>query len=513
MKTELIAEKGKILSRAFQLGPDQCVCLGRGEDADIQILDAGLSRQHCTLTREGDHFVLRDLGSRNGCWVNGIRIKESTLKAGDKVQLGGLVFEFRVSEDRRRRPANLITSVPEGAPGDVRDKIDLGESGLMSLPPEFQNVENYKRIQRDLSTIYRVGNLIQSETNLQRLYTRVIGAIFDVIAADRCYLLIENRGRNALSVAAARSAAQEGVKDVDSPDSSGFSHTIADKAYEDGVAVMRVDALTDDRFSQADSVIIQDIRSVMCVPLEDQTRCFGVIYVDTVGRSQAFRRHDLELLTAVAKQAGIAIQRVLLMEEVTALLHGTTRALVATIEAKDKYTHGHSERVTEYALHIARALGLPDSKMKFLELAGFMHDIGKIGVAENILNKKEPLTDEEWEVIRQHPVVGADIIVNIERTDTISRAVRHHHERWNGSGYPGGLAGEKISPLGRILAVADAFDAMTSARPYRDSRSSEYAIQELLKGAGEQFDPEIVEVFCREFKEGRIRAALKPPPA
>jgi len=509
LKTELVAEKGKLLSRGFQLEPGQCLCLGRGEDADIQILDIGLSRRHCSLTREGDHFIIRDLSSRNGTWVNGIRVKETALKGGDKVQLGGLVFEFRVSPDRRRRPANLITSVPERTSGEVRDRIDLSKSGLMDLPPAFQNVENYKRIQRDLSTIYRVGNLIHSETDLQRLYERVTGAIFDVIAADRCYLLIESKDRSRLSVAATRSAG-DGEEDRDNPDSTGFSHTIVDKVYQEGIAVMRSDALTDDRFSQADSVILQDIRSVMCVPLEDQARRFGVIYVDTVGRSQAFRRHDLELLTAVARQAGIAIQRVLLMEEVTALLHGTTRALVATIEAKDKYTHGHSERVTEYSLQIARAMGLSEAKTKLLELAGFLHDIGKIGVAEGILNKEEPLTDEEWQVIRQHPAVGADIIANIEGTDAISLAVRHHHERWDGSGYPDGLAGNEISPLGRILAVADAFDAMTSARPYREARSSEYAIEELLKGSGSQFDAEIVEVFCREFREGRIRAALKP---
>jgi len=490
MKTELVAEKGKVLSRAFQLEDGQRVVLGRGEDVDVQILDAGLSRRHCSITRQGEHFVIRDLNSRNGTYINGVRVKEAILNPGDKVQLGGLVFEFRVGPDRRRRPANLITAIPEDSRGEICARIEPGESALMELPPEFQNLENYRRIQRDLSMIYRIGNLINAERAPQQLYQRVVESILEATGADRCVLLVESADRQRLEVAATQ--ARPGRKQPDGP---CFSHTIVEEAYRNQVCVLRSDALSDERFSRADSVILQDIRSVMGVPVESPERCLGAIYVDTVGRHEAFRRHDLELLAAIGKQAGIAIQAAQLLDRVRQLLRGTVRALVATIEAKDRYTRGHSERVTRLAVHLARAMNLPREDLDILDLSGYLHDIGKIGVSEVILNKSGSLSAEEWEVIRRHPIVGAEIIANLGDTEAIARVIRHHHERWDGKGYPDGLAGEDIPRLARILAVADAFDAMTSERPYRSARSAREAIEELRRGAGTQFEPAVVTAF------------------
>jgi len=186
------------------------------------------------------------------------------------------------------------------------------------------------------------------------------------------------------------------------------------------------------------------------------------------------------------------------------VLYGAVRALVAAIEAKDEYTRGHSERVTEYALTMARHFDLKDDRINTLELAGFLHDIGKIAVPESILHKPGRLTDEEFEVIKQHPRTGHDILRQMEGTEALAEVVLHHHERWDGKGYPEGLTGSDIPLLSRLLAVADTFDAMGSKRPYRDRIVQSAVLDEIKRNAGSQFDPEVAEALLKEAEAGRI---------
>ena len=172
-------------------------------------------------------------------------------------------------------------------------------------------------------------------------------------------------------------------------------------------------------------------------------------------------------------------------------------ALAYALEAKDRYTSGHSLRVAEMSVAIARELGLPPDRIDSIRLAGQVHDIGKIGVRETVLNKPAKLTDEESKQIKRHCEIGEHILSPIVDDEEILNMVRHHHERHNGTGYPDGLSGEQI-PLGaRILAVADAFDAMTSERPYREVMSGEEACAEIERGKGTQFNAEVVEAFLR----------------
>lgn len=176
-------------------------------------------------------------------------------------------------------------------------------------------------------------------------------------------------------------------------------------------------------------------------------------------------------------------------------------ALVRAIEAKDTYTQGHSERVTKYALMVGKELGFSPNEMKLLEFAGLLHDIGKIGIRESVLMKVEPLTKEEFAEITTHPRIGYRIIELVRFLEQIRGAVLHHHERFNGNGYPDHLSGEEIPLWARIIAVADAFDAMQSERSYRCAFSTEKAIEELIKGKGGQFDPKIVDIFLKVLKE------------
>jgi putative nucleotidyltransferase with HDIG domain len=174
----------------------------------------------------------------------------------------------------------------------------------------------------------------------------------------------------------------------------------------------------------------------------------------------------------------------------------TLRALVTALDTRDEETQGHSLRVVKYTLKLAELMGIDDPDiLKLLEYGSLLHDIGKIGIPDNILKKPGKLTEQEWDVMRTHPTVGYNILHNIEFLDEASQVVLHHHERWDGSGYPDGLKGETI-PLGaRIFAVVDTVDAMTSERPYRKALTFENASGELLKYSGIQFDKQVVEAF------------------
>jgi diguanylate cyclase (GGDEF)-like protein/putative nucleotidyltransferase with HDIG domain len=170
-------------------------------------------------------------------------------------------------------------------------------------------------------------------------------------------------------------------------------------------------------------------------------------------------------------------------------------ALVSTVETRDPYTYGHSRKVNTYAVALAEAIGLSPDDASKVSTAALLHDIGKIGIPDKVLNKKGKLSREDWEAIKSHPRLGANIVGNMPQLVSCVSSILHHHERWDGGGYPEGLKGEEIPIEARILAIADSFEAMTSARPYRPALSLEEVIKELRQGAGLQFDPKLVEVF------------------
>jgi putative nucleotidyltransferase with HDIG domain len=183
--------------------------------------------------------------------------------------------------------------------------------------------------------------------------------------------------------------------------------------------------------------------------------------------------------------------------EIARARHEISLAIVGALDLRDTETEGHSLRVQGLSLAIARALGCTEEEMEIIGLGALLHDIGKIGVSDQVLRKPGPLTDEEWEEIRRHPELGYRFLRRLTIAGAVADIVRAHHERWDGRGYPLGLAGEEI-PLGaRIFAVADAFDAMTSNRPYRRARTRDEAIAEIVRCSGTQFDPRVVEAFLQ----------------
>ncbi|HZM17615.1 MAG TPA: HD domain-containing phosphohydrolase, partial [Candidatus Krumholzibacteria bacterium] len=217
-----------------------------------------------------------------------------------------------------------------------------------------------------------------------------------------------------------------------------------------------------------------------------------------------FTADDLVMLTAVCNFAGPALEGARLYSELHRTYLSTVRAFVSSLEAKDAYTRGHSERVADYARIVGGNMGLGRHEIDMLVFGAVLHDIGKIGVAEGILNKPGPLTPEEWRIVRAHPEMGARIISNIEYLEPALGLILHHHERIDGRGYPHGLVGSDIELGTRIVTVVDSFDAMTTNRPYRQAMPVEKAIALLRGNAGRQFDPEIVERFIDLLEAGSI---------
>ncbi|HWM94846.1 MAG TPA: HD domain-containing phosphohydrolase [Thermoanaerobaculia bacterium] len=187
------------------------------------------------------------------------------------------------------------------------------------------------------------------------------------------------------------------------------------------------------------------------------------------------------------------------------LFIGNMRAFVAAIDAKDPYTRGHSERVAAYSRTIARYLQLPEEVQHKVWISGLLHDVGKIGVEDQVLRKEGKLTAEEFEQMKMHTVIGADIMTPIEQLREMVPGIRSHHEAWNGRGYPDGLKGEQIPLYGRIIGVADTFDAITTNRPYQQAFSLDYAVETIKKLTGSRFDAKIVTAFLRAFEAGDIR--------
>jgi putative nucleotidyltransferase with HDIG domain len=199
--------------------------------------------------------------------------------------------------------------------------------------------------------------------------------------------------------------------------------------------------------------------------------------------------------------AATAIDNIEVNKEVQKYINGTIRALIATVEAKDEWALGHAARVGRYALMMAKEMNLPKDDIRQLEYLALLHDIGMIGVPESLLKRKGQLTSEEWVTLRRHTEIGANIVNAIEFIKDGAKVIKHHHEWYNGAGYPDGLKGEAIPFFSRIIAVAEAFDSMTSTTCYREPVELTAAIVELKTHAGKQFDPELVAIFLAALKK------------
>jgi len=248
----------------------------------------------------------------------------------------------------------------------------------------------------------------------------------------------------------------------------------------------------------------RDLLSVMLVPLKIREKVFGVLTAGIRGCDRRFSEKDLYYLSFMAQSAAQSIENLALYENIYENLFATLYAFVNAVEARDLYTRQHSSRVTGISLIIGQQLGCSTEELDILNFAGHLHDIGKIGIRDDILLKPGRLTDEEFEKIKQHPAIGANILEQMGMWEKERQIIRCHHERFDGTGYPDGLKEDQIPFLARILSVADVYDAMASDRAYRKRMEEKIILKVIHEGSGSQFDPDIVAAFDAVYNQGII---------
>ncbi len=339
---------------------------------------------------------------------------------------------------------------------------------------------------KEITLLYDLVEKVASCLDRREVARLVIEQARRVIEFDRMSLWVLGREEGGLELLAAHGQAAEAGETATMRSDQG----VVGSVLASGQAEIVNDVAADSRFVAGAA----RIGSLMCAPLKTSEAIIGVSCLSSE-QPVSYKAEDLKLFSTLTYQAAVAIENASLYEQLQEAFYTTVYTLAETIEKRDPYTGNHTKRVMEYSLAIGNTLGLGQQDLTRLQLAAVLHDVGKIGVRDNVLLKEGPLTAEEFAQIKQHSAYGAEIVCNIKKMKDIIPGVRHHHERFDGRGYPDGLAGEEIDLIARIIAVADTFDAMITDRPYRKGLDIDTAFAELRKNAGGQFDPRVVEAF------------------
>ena len=360
---------------------------------------------------------------------------------------------------------------------------------------------------RQLVTLNRIVQELNATLNVQEVFAVVARYLAELVPHDRASIALFDETRRHFTifslVEAQESQLREGV-------SLPVDATAAARDLLAGRPHLTPDLTAELEYPAERLLFESGCRSRVNVPLMVHHEVIGALNLAST-RLNAFQAADLPLLEQIAADIAAALEKARLFEEtqrrseeIAKLLRQlqesydqTLAALCTALDIRDRETEGHSRRVAELACAIAREMGLSEDELTHLFRGGLLHDVGKIGIPDAVLHKREPLTEEEWQLMRQHPLLGARILQDIDFLAQAVDVVLFHQERYDGEGYPYGLRGSEIPLLARIFAVADAYDAMTSHRPYREAMSHEEAVAEIVRHSGTQFDPEVVQAFLR----------------
>lgn len=347
---------------------------------------------------------------------------------------------------------------------------------------------------RTLRDIYRFANQLNSLDSLDVVLESIVEFVADFMVSERVSIMLLDEEGEYLTIATAVGLEEEVIRNT----RVQRGEAIAGKVFETQKA-LRIDDISNikpevEQFSKYKAFISFPL---IQAPLKSQMNPLGIINVTNRFGDQPYTALDLRNLDFIADTASVAINNQIKGIKLQESYFATMKSLALALDAKDRYTAGHSESVQRYSVSIAQQMGLNQQEISNIDRAGALHDIGKIGIPDVIINKPGRLTPEEFEKIKEHPALGEQMILPIPFLNSARGIIRHHHERFDGRGYPDGVSGQEIELGARIMAVADTFDAMTSDRPYREARSVEEAMAELNRCRNTQFDPTAVEAFER----------------
>jgi len=400
-------------------------------------------------------------------------------------------------EEQLQEIENLNVSLEERI-----EEIEEANYKIADLAGELEDKNtNLEKAVAKLSTLYTVGLAINTTMESKPLFELVVRTTMETLQGQIGYIMLHDRQQNVLKV------------------TTILGHDTYNQA--DGVLAMKPSSVSAWVINNGKPRLITDIsetpefdrmsamgyerKTLICAPLKVKGEIIGTITVVNKLDDTVYTNEDLDLLNTIAAQASIAIKNAQLYEDQQKTYLNTIHALVSAIEASDSYTRGHSERVTSYCMEMAKKLELPDERLKIIERAAILHDIGKIGIDLSLLHKEGRLTPEDIHELQQHPVIGMKILEPIEFLSDVRLCIGQHHERYDGRGYPNKVSADQLLLESRLLAIADSFDAMTSDRPYRRALPLEVAIKELTDNAGTQFDPELVPHFVEILESGTFK--------
>lgn len=398
------------------------------------------------------------------------------------VILVSMVIGYLLSNLRRRKKHSALIPSKSYPP--------LSTEELPSK--EEESLEKKLMLEESIEIIQKLTQAISSSFSLDDLAHEIVRTTAQILNVEICTLLLLDEKGEKLSMAAGVGIDQDLINTT----------TILNGEEISGTAT---------KFNE--TIIINDLEkkrslynlkydvcyknSLISMPLSIKNKTIGTMNLSSRKIGKPFSPVDITLIRIIALESAIAIQNLKLLEEQQKSYLNTIIALASAVDARDPYTYRHSNNVTKYSVRMAKEMKLPYRAIENIRQAGLLHDIGKIGISDAILSKNGKLTDEEYLQIKTHPAKGEGIIKSLPFLNEIAKIIRHHHEKFDGKGYPDSIGSEIIEFGARILAVADSFDAMTTDRPYRKALTLEEAKNELLKNKNTQFDPRIVECFLQ----------------
>lgn len=379
---------------------------------------------------------------------------------------------------------------------------------LKTLAPELMlAIENARlldearRRAQEFKTLARLSNILNSVLDQKTIRQKTMESVVELLKFETGSLYLIDEEKNELYFEVALGENNIGLKKQRLKMGEGVAGWVAEK----GKSLLLTDTSKDSRWARhiAELSNLKTL-NMITVPVKAKNKTIGVLQAINKLEGKKPTGNDLHLLENLSDQVAIALENTRLYEEQKAMFKETAEAIVTAIEKRDPYTGGHTKRVRDYCLALAKRLDSPEIDMEWLELAAILHDTGKIGVDDQVLRKPGLLSDEEFEKMKQHPTYGNDILQHIKQLKRAIPGMKRHHERIDGKGYPEGLTKSDIPLSARIISVADTWDAMTSDRPYRKAMSDQAAIKELKKFSGIQFDKKVVVAFLKAHEHGEI---------
>ncbi len=365
-----------------------------------------------------------------------------------------------------------------------------------------------RRKAQELLGLYEVAQVIGEMSNLRSALGQIVERVASILDVDKCWFMLwEERSHRLVAQPAAIGAVDEQLEALRfGPDAPGVSTQVFRTAKPFYTNTAETEPAV-----QAEFQGIFRLSNLMAVPLRSREQTLGVFLAANKREGGAFTGNEVRLFRTLASEATVVIHNANLYDKLRRSYFSIVQVISDLVDARERYTRGHSERVSAYATLIARRLGFPNEEVEGITIAGLLHDLGKIGVAERILRKPGRLDAEERRSIQHHPVIAERILQNVEMPWAILPLIRNHHERFDGSGYPDGLAGAAIPRGARVLAAADAFDVLTTDRVYQKARTLDAAFAELRAHAGTQFDPEVVEALIAAWPEAKLEVTVDWP--